>query len=50
MALDLFDFYYKRPFYYDAVQRKPFTFTTESSRMLIQSVLLLTFFDSCAPL
>ena len=34
---------YKRPFYYDVVEGKPFTFTTASSRTLIQIELLLIF-------
>ena len=34
---------HKRPFYYDLVEGKPFTFTTASSRTLIQIELFLIF-------
>ena len=37
---------YKRPFYYDVIEGKPFTFTTESCRIRIQIELLLIFLKS----
>ena len=40
------DLCYKRPFYYDVIEGKPFTFTTESSRIRIQIELLLIFLKS----
>ena len=46
MELDLPDLCYKRPFYYDVIQVKPFTFTTESTRIRIQIELLLIFLKS----
>ena len=36
IELDVPDFCYKRPFYYDVVEGKPFTFTIESTRIRIQ--------------
>ena len=43
MHLDVPELDHKRPFYYDVVEGKPFTFTTASSRTLIQIELLLIF-------
>ena len=43
MHLDVPELDQKRPFYYDVVEGKPFTFTTASSRTLIQIELLLIF-------
>ena len=41
---------YKRPFYYDVIERNPFTFTTESTRIRIQIELLLIFLKSVGQL
>ena len=38
--------WYKRPFYYDVVEGKPFFFTTELTRVRIQVELLLIFLES----
>ena len=46
MELDVPDVCYKRPFYYDVIKGKPFTFTTESTRIRIQIELLLIFLKS----
>ena len=43
MHLDVPELDHKRPFYYDVVEGKPFTFITASSRNLIQNELLLIF-------
>ena len=43
MHLDVPELDHKRPFYYVVVERKPFTFTSENSRTLIQIELLLIF-------
>ena len=43
MHLDVPELDHKRPFYYDVVEGKPFTFTTASSQTLIQIELLLIF-------
>ena len=43
MHLDVPELDHKRPFYYDVVEGKPFTFTSASSRTLIQIELLLIF-------
>ena len=43
MHLEVPELDHKRPFYYDVVEGKPFTFTTASSRNLIQIELLLIF-------
>ena len=43
MHLDVPELDHKRLFYYDVVERKPFTFTTASSQTLIQIELLLIF-------
>ena len=43
MHLDVPQLDHKRPFYYDVVEGKPFTFATASSRTLIQIELLLIF-------
>ena len=37
---------FKRPFYYDVLEGKPFTFTTEESRVQIQINLRTTFLKS----
>ena len=46
MELDVPDWDWKRPFYYDVLEGKPFTFTTEKSRIRIQLNLLMTFLKS----
>ena len=46
MELDVPDLDFKRPFYYDVLEGKPFTFTTEESRVRIQINLLMTFLKS----
>ena len=46
MELDVPDLCYKRPFYYDVIEGKPFRFTTESTRIRIQIELLLIFLKS----
>ena len=43
MHLDVPELDHKRPFYYDVVEGKPFTFTSASSQTLIQIELLLIF-------
>ena len=43
MHLDVPELDHKRPFYYDVVEGKPFTFTSVNSRTLIQIELLLIF-------
>ena len=43
MHLDVPELDHKRPFYYDVVEGKPFTFTSANSRNLIQIELLLIF-------
>ena len=43
MHLDVPELNHKRPFYYDVIDGKPFTFTTASSRTLIQIEFLLIF-------
>ena len=43
MELDVPDLDFKRPFYYDKLEGKPFTLTTEESRVRIQINLLMTF-------
>ena len=43
MHLDVPELDHKRPFYYDVVEGKPFTFTSANSRTLIQIELLLIF-------
>jgi len=43
MHLDVPELDHKRPFYYDVIDGKPFTFTSASSRTLIQIELLLIF-------
>ena len=40
------DLCYKRTSHYDVIERKPSTFTTESSRIRIQIELLLIFFKT----
>ena len=46
MELDLPNLDFKRLFYYDVLEGKPFTFTTEESRVRIQINLLMTFLKS----
>ena len=46
LGFDVPDLCYKRPFYYDMIEGKPFTFTTESTRIRIQIELLLIFLKS----
>ena len=46
MELDVPDLNFKRPFYYDVLEGKPFTFTTEESRVRIQINFLMTFWKS----
>ena len=46
MELDVPGLCYKRPCYYDVIEGKPFTFTTESTRIRIQIELLLMFLKS----
>ena len=46
MELDVPDFDFKRPFYYDVLEGKPFNFTPEESRVRIQINLLMTFLKS----
>ena len=46
MELDFPDLDFKRPFYYDVLEGKLFTFTTEESRVRIQINLLMTFLKS----
>ena len=46
MELGVPDVCYKRPFFYDVVEGKLFTFTTESTRIRIQIELLLVFLKS----
>ena len=46
MELDVPDLDFKRPFYYDVLGGKPFTFTREGSRVRIQINLLMTFLKS----
>ena len=43
MHLEVPELDHKRPFFYDIVEGKPFTFTTASLRTLIQVELLLIF-------
>ena len=43
MHLEVPELNHKRSFFYDVVEEKPFTFTTASSRTLIQIELLLSF-------
>ena len=46
MELVVPDLDFKRPFYYDVLEGKPFTFTTEESRVGIKMNLLMTFLKS----
>ena len=46
MELDVPYLDFKRPFYYDVLEGKPFTFTSEESRVRIQFNLLMTFLKS----
>ena len=46
MELDVPDLDFKRPFYYEVLEGKSFTFTTEESRVRIQINLLMTFLKS----
>ena len=46
MELDLPELSHKRPFHYDVLEGKPFTFTTEEDRIRIQINLLTIFLRS----
>ena len=46
MELDVPDLDFKRPFCYDVLEGKPFTFTTEESRVRIEISLVMTFLRS----
>ena len=46
MELDVPDLCYKHPFHYDVIKGKPFTFSTESTRIRIKIELLLIFLKS----
>ena len=46
MELDVPALCYKRPFYFDVIERKAFTFTTEPTRIPIQIELLFIFLES----
>ena len=46
MELDLPDLSHRRPLYYDVLEGKPFTFTTEEARVRIQKNLLTIFLKS----
>ena len=46
MELDLPELSHKRPFYYDVLEGKPFTFTSEEDRIRIQINLLTIFLKS----
>ena len=46
MEFDVPDLDFERPFYYDVLERKAFTFTTEDSRVRIQINLLMLFLKS----
>ena len=46
MELDVPDLGFKRPFYYDVLEGKPFAFSTEEFRVQIQINLLMTFLKS----
>ena len=46
MELNLPELSHKRPFYYDVLEGKPFTFTTEEDRILIQINFLTIFLKS----
>ena len=46
LELDVPDLEFKRPFCYDVLEGKPFTFTIEESRVRIQINLLMTFLKS----
>ena len=46
MDFDSPDLDFRRPFYYDVLEGKPFTFTTEESRVRIQINILMTFLGS----
>ena len=46
MDLDAPDLDFKRPFYYDVLEGKPFTFTSEESRVRIQINILMTFLEN----
>ena len=46
MELDVPELCYNRPFYYDVIEGKPFTFTTESTRIRIKIELVLIFLKS----
>ena len=46
MELDVPDLDFKRPFHYDVLEGKPFTFTTEETRVRLEINLLMTFLKS----
>ena len=46
MELDLPELPHKRPYYYDVLEGKPYTFTTEEDRIRIQINLLTIFLKS----
>ena len=46
MELDLPESSHKRPFYYEVLEGKPFTFTTDEDRIRIQVNLLTIFLKS----
>ena len=46
MELDWPELSHKRPFYYDVLEGKPFTFTTEEDRVRIQINFLMIFLES----
>ena len=46
MELDLPELSHKRPFYYDVLEGKPFTFTSEENRICVQINLLTIFLKS----
>ena len=50
MELDVPDLDFKRPFYYDVLEGKPFTFTTEESQVRSQINSLITFSKSAGKL
>ena len=50
MELDLPELSHKRPFYYDVLEGKPFTFTSEEDRIRIQINLLTIFLKSAGEL
>ena len=43
MLLEVRELDHKRPFYHDVIKKKPFTFTSATSQVLIQIYLLLIY-------